>query len=319
MHIINTNAKIRDLVNATYQDPNGDIYRSGEVLLIDNKEYCIARYDGNGTILPVIGISDGIMRSYNMTNRLFINENAGTVSIDNTANRKLCQDGIMYDVSFSYIDQQGNEQMILSYDSQLAGIYDADGLHFYDGFTPKALTKQNQSYFGTLRLSKDFADSGLTSGKDYRIELISAMDIQLLSKDGSALFTNEDDSGKEIGTLYHELSIVAPSDTIPLGLHLADNGEIDFGTVSPVEDSTLSLVAFSVNHFSPFVICTFTEVDEPETKSITSSNSNTDSVDNSNIMFRVDGHIWIWLASAVVLAVGAALAVAFVIRKRKNL
>lgn len=318
IHITNTDAKIRDLMNTAYQDPNGDIYRFGEVVLIDNKKYCIARYDGSGTILPVIGMSDGVMRSYNMEGKQFASENDGEFSIDNTANRKLCQDGIMYDVSFSYTDQQGNEQMILSYDGQLAGIHNTDGLHLYDGFTPEALMKQDQSYFGTLRLSEDFADSGLTPGKDYRIEFISARDIQLLSKDGSPLFTNEDGSGKEIGTLYHEFSYTAPTGAISLGFHLADDGEIDFGTVTPVEDSDLSLITFPVDHFSPFIICTFTEVDEPKIKSITSSISNVGSVDNSNETRKDDGHVWIWLASVVFLAVGASLAVVFLVRKRKK-
>lgn len=314
IHITNTDAEIQDLMNATFLDSNGDIYRSGEVVLIDNKKYCIARYDGSGTILPVIGLSDGVMRSYDMNRRLFVSENDGECFIDNTANRKLCQNGIMYDVSLSYTDLQGNKQMILSYDGQLAGIYDTDGLHLYDGFTPEVLMKQDQSYFGTLRFSEDFADSGLIPGKDYRIELISTRDIQLLSKDGSPLFTNEDSSDKEIGTLYHELSITAPTDAISLGLHLAGDGEIDFGTVTPVEDSTLSLVTFPVNHFSPFIVCTFTEVDEPEIKSITSGISNVGSIANSN----VTGHVWIWLASVVVLAVGATLTVVFLVRKRKK-
>ena len=196
--------------------------------------------------------------------------------------------------------------MVLSYDGQLAGIYDTDALCLYEGFEPEILKKDDQSYFGTFQLDGGFVDNGLKAGKDYRIELISTKDIQLVDRDGSALFINADGSGKQIGTLYHELSITAPTDAISLGLHLADDGEIEFGAVAPVEGSTRSYVTFRVDHFSPFIICTFAEVNGPELKSITSGISHTDS------------RVWIWLAGGVVFAAGASVAAVFLIRKRKK-
>lgn len=248
---------------------------------------------------------------------MFTGENGGEYSIDDTPNRKIETDGIIYDVALYYKDSDGNDKMILSYGGKLAGVMEDNGLYMYDDFKAETLKKQEDTnLLGTIEVGKGFEELGLCSGTSYNIHLVGSQEIGFKSETGEALFTSKDTTNIKIGTLtqsfdFNVIPVSPTSDTHYIAVHTptltdsSSNTNAEFGTVDISEDKNTLTAIFSVSHFSPFTVYAFTEVEE-EIKTIVSEN-----------VEKPTNLTWVWITAPVAAVVASAIAGVVIYKKSR--
>ena len=336
--IMDTDFRITMLDDAVFTDSDGTKYRSGETVMIDGEKYCIGTYSGSGSILPVIGMDDGMMRQYDMASRMFEDSEGKQYSIMSIYGEFLRVDGILYTALTSYTDPDGTETKILCCEGKVAGQLTGDELRLYSDFLPENVTAEGPRYLGTVTPRVENEDIDLTVGKNYDVYLLGANDIQLQSGTGDPLLTSAESGKEKIGTVTQTFSVLSldlrpelfsgSADTRYAAIHLsnadgnsgmASDIEAEFGEVTLSSDGKQLGVSFEVSHFSPFVVYAFTEAEETEIKVITSSVSNVGGADDSSVTINGQpGHnlTWLWITFAV--AAGASVAAVFVTKKKKD-
>ena len=326
--------------DAIYIHTDGTEYRSGEVVRIDGQKYLIGEYSGDGSVLPVINLADGMMREYNMAKLQFEETDGIQTDYKQTERDVIRIDGILYEVPYSYTDSEGFLTKVLYYEGKPAGMIDDANVSLYSDLTPSNVQAAGSRYLGTVTPNTARGGFNLSIGTTYDAYLIGASSLQLLSGAGDPLFTASDSSNEKIGTvsqIYASNSLLlAPSlfsdpGTQYVAIHFSRDdlmnsimSDLDFGEVSPSSDGTQLEATFDINHFSPFVVYAFVEAQESEIKVITSSTSsisdvgNTDDsgVDDSNTTIPDDSRNWNWPVVAGVALVLAAAIMVFCLRKR---
>ena len=332
--IVDTDFKAAMLDDAVFTDADGTKYRSGEFVMIDGEKYCIGTYSGSGSILPVIGMDDGVMREYDMKSRMFEDSEGKQYSIMSIRGEFLRVDGILYTALTSYTDPDGTETKILGYKGKVAGQLTGDELKLYSDFLPEKVTVEDPRYLGTVTPRAENEEIDLSAGKKYDVYLIGANDIQLQSESGELLFTSAESGKGKIGTITQSFSLDLPpvlvSDSVNTqyaAIHLSDADgnsgmssdiEAEFGEVTLSSDGKQLDASFLVSHFSPFAVYAFTEAEEAEIKVITSSASNVGGADDPSV--TVDSQpsqnlTWLWITFA---AAGVSAAAIFGIKKKKD-
>ena len=330
--IVDTDFEVALLDDAIFTDADGTKYRSGEFVMIDGEKYCIGTYSGSGSILPVIGMDDGVMREYDMKSRMFEDSEGKQYSIMSIRGEFLRVDGILYTALTSYTDPDGTETKILCYEGKVAGQLTGDELSLYSDFLPEKVTVEGPRYLGTVTPRVENEEIDLSVGKNYDVYLIGANDIQFQSGSGELLFTSAESGKEKIGMVTQSFSLdLSPvlfsssANTQYAAIHLSDANdnsempsdiEAEFGEVTLSPDGKQLGVSFLVSHFSPFVVYAFMEAEEAEIKVITSSVFDVGGADDSSV--TVDGQsghnfTWLWITFVVV---GASVAVIFGIKKK---
>ena len=324
------------LRDAIYTHTNGTEYRSGEFVMIDEQEYCIGRYSGSGSVLPVISLSDGIMREYNMERLQFEETEGFQTNIQQTDDELIRIDGVLYSAPVSYTDANGSQSKVLYHEGKPAGMINDAGVSLYDDLTPTKVPTTGSRFLGTVTPDAEVNGFGLSVGKKYDVYLVGANDIQLLSGSGAPLFTEPGDARYEIGTVTQTFALDAldPLSSVfnnkigahYVAMHFGEEDpetwnveDLDFGKVDLSSNGHQLSVAYLAYHFSPFVVYAFTEAQELEIKVITSNTSGVSDVggaDASDVTIPSDDHTWLWITISAFIAIGAVVFVVYA-KKRK--
>lgn len=311
------------LADAIYTHTNGTEYRSGEFVLIDGEKYCIGKYDGEGSVFPMISLSDGVMRDFDMSTSQFKEKDGFRTNLKQTEDEFIRIDGVLYNTPVSYTNEDGTHTMVLYHEGKPAGMINEGLIQIYDDLTPAKAPAMGSRYLGSVTPDITLDGFNLSLGKKYDVYLIGANDITLRSGTGEALFTDIDGKRKKIGTVSQTFDIGtlgfsgSPFDDTDgiqyIALHLPDDEyanlkaeDLDFGAVRLSEDKTQLYASFSTYHFSPFAVYAIRESQEPEIKVIT-----TDVKVNSNNL------TWLWISIAAVVLVSASI-IFVVIKKKKS-
>ncbi|MBQ4564496.1 MAG: hypothetical protein IJA58_08435, partial [Lachnospiraceae bacterium] len=324
------------LADAIYTHTNGTEYRSGEIVLIDGEKYCIGKYDGEGSVLPMIRMSDGVMRDFDMTTSQFKEKDGFRTNLQQTEDEYIRIDGVLYNTPVSYTNEDGTHMMVLYHEGRPAGMINEGLIELYDDLTPTKAPSMGSRYLGSVTPDITLDGFNLSPVKKYDVYLIGANDITLRSGTGEALFTDIDGKREKIGTVSQTFDLGtlglsgSPFDDTDgiqyIALHLPDDEyanlrveDLDFGEVSLSEDKSQLYTSFSAYHFSPFAVYAVIEAQEPEIKVITtdsSSISNVGGADDSDVKVDSDNLTWLWVSIAAVVLVGAS--VVFVVIKKKK-
>lgn len=323
------------LADAIYTHENGTEYRSGELVMIDGKKYCIGKYKGEGSVIPVISLSDGMMRDFDMSTLRFKTEDGVQTNIQQTEDY-IRVDGVLYAAPVSYTNADGTHTTVLYHEGKPAGMVNEGLIQLYDDLSPTNALAKNSRYLGSVTPDNGLDSIELTTGKKYDVYLIGANDITLQSGTGEALFTASDGKKEGLGTVSQTFALgslsLTPSlfedssKTQYIALHLPDDDyanlkltNVDFGEISLSDDKSQLYTKFSIYHFSPFAVYAITEAQEPEIKVITtnsSSISNVGGADDSDVKSDSNNLTWLWISIAVIIVASAAIA--FVIIKKKK-
>lgn len=324
---------IRD---ALYTHFDGSQYRSGEIIMIDGQKYCIGEYDENGSVLPVISLSDGMMRRYDMANLQFEDTAGLQTQLQQTERDRVRIDGVLYDVPLSYTDPDGSRKEVLYREGKPAGMINDGLVWLYSDQTPDSVSAADSRYLGTVTPDNEQDIFGLSLDTKYDVYLVGANDIQLLSGAGDPLWIRDDDNG-ELGTLTQTFNLDAinltsmlftSAQTHYVALHFTgedltapDMVDMDIGQISLSSDGKQLGVTYTAYHFSPFVVYAFTQTQEPEIKVITSktaSISNIGGADDANVEKSDSGAVWIWLGVTAAVSVTASAIVLAFLKKRNR-
>ena len=330
------------LADAIYTHTDGTEYRSGELVMIDGQKYCIGEYSGSGSVLPVISLSDGLMRGYDMAKLQFEDAEGVQTQLLQTEGDVVRIDGVLYEVPLSYTNSDGAQTEVLYREGKPAGMINEGLISLYSDQTPDSAQTAGSRYLGAVTPEKEQEGFGLAIGTKYDVYLVGANDIQLQTGAGESLWVTAD-GGEKRGTLTQTFAmeslaltpvLFTSAQTHYVAIHFADDdfadlnvADLDFGETGLSSDGKRLGVTFGVYHFSPFVVYAFTEAREPEMKTITSNApdtpdtsgiSNVGGADGSNVKVSGDNTVWVWLGAAVaVLATGAVVALVF-LKKRNN-
>ena len=318
------------LRDALYTHSDGTEYRSGELVMIDDQKYCIGQYSGSGSVLPVISLSDGMMREYNMEKLQFEETEGFQTNIQQT-DEMIRIDGVLYSTPVSYTDANGSQTKVLYHEGKPAGMINDAGVSLYEDLTPANVPTTGSRFLGTVTPEAEVNGFGLSVGKKYDVYMVGAQDIQLVSGAGDPLWIQDGDS-RELGTVTQTFALsltsvpFASAQTHYVALHFAgeeltayDMVDMDIGQISLSSDGQQLGVTYLVNHFSPFVVYAFTEAQEPEIKVITSNTSDASDVggaDASGVTVSSDDHTWLWIAISAFVVIGAVVIVVYT-KKRK--
>lgn len=329
--------------NSIYTDYDGTEFKTGEVLLIDNYRYFIESCNNFTSTMSVIKMSDGTAWEYDMKTRSFVGRGDVSYTVDSTPNRKVSFDGVEFDVSFSFTIPSGSTTSILSHRGELAGQISGDDARFYDGYDPESRKDDPSGYLSRITLGeKGFPMFGLSAGFTYDLSVVGASEIHLQTEDGRIY---QKDSDTPLGFLSYTYELdydvfdLSKTEFVSIHIggweedmtfeqltlegfdeHLSISESVNVDPSIVDGDITRFASIMEINHFSPFIIYAFTEVEEPEIKSITSSTSNVGGADDSNVDTDVQPSAdltWLWIAVAVVVA-GGAVTVVLLIKKRKH-
>lgn len=324
------------LADAIYTHTNGTEYRSGEFVLIDGEKYCIGKYDGEGSVLPMISLSDGVMRDFDMSTSQFKENDGFQTNLQQTDDEFIRIDGVLYNTPVSYTNVDGTHMMVLYHEGKPAGMMNEGMIQLYDDLTPANAPTMGSRYLGSVTPDINLDGFNLSPGKKYDVYLIGANDITLWSGTGEALFTDNDGKREKIGTVSQTFDLgtldLSPSlfddvDEVQyMALHFSDDDytnldvvDLDIGEVSLSEDKSQLYTTFFTYHFSTFAVYAVREAQEPEIKEITtgsSSISNVGGVDDTDVKVDSNNLTWLWITIAAVLIVSAS--VIFVVIKKKN-
>lgn len=324
------------LADAIYTHTNGTEYRSGEIVLIDGEKYCIGKYDGEGSVLPMIRMSDGVMRDFDMSTSQFKEKDGFRTNLKQTDDAYIRIDGVLYHTPVSYTNEDGTHMMVLYHEGKPAGMINEGLIELYDDLTPTNAPVVGSRYLGSVTPDITLDGFDLTPGKKYDVYLIGANDITLRSGNGEALFTDNDGKREKIGTVSQTFDLVTlglsglpfdDTDEIQyIALHLPNDDyanlkveDLDFGEVVLSEDKSQLYTTFSTYHFSPFAVYAVREAQEPEIKVITTDSSSISDVggaDDTDVKVDSNDLTWLWISIAVVLLVGASII--FVVMKKKK-
>lgn len=327
------------LMNALYTHTDGTEYRSGEIVMIDGQKYCIGEYGGSGYILPVISLSDGMMREYNMR-KLMFEETTGFQTNILQIEEVIRIDGVLYTSPVSYTNANGLQTMVLYHDGIPAGTISNDLVSLYSDSTPANVETTGSRFLGSVTPDVELDGFGLSADTKYDVYMIGANDIRMQTGSGEPIFISSDD-GRKLGTLTQTFDLdslnLSPSlsaddsETYYVAMHFeqddpvaVDMADLDFGEVSLSPDDSQLFVAFQIDHFSPFVVYAFTEAQEPEIKVITSNASSVSDVggvddsgvDDSDTVIPDDDENWNRPVIAGVALVLAAAVMVFCLKKR---
>ena len=327
------------LANAIYTHTDGAEYRSGEIVMIDGQKYCIGEYSGNGSVLPVISLSDGMMCEYNMTKLQFEDTASVQTQLRQAEHDMVRIDSVLYDVPLSYINPDGSQTQVLYHEGMPAGMINEGSVRLYSDQTPSSVPTTGSRYLGTVTPDNEQGDFGLSLGTKYDVYLIGANDIQLQSGSGDPLRITVDGHEK-LGTLTQTFdlnsltlspSLFTSAETYFVAIHLTGDDftnpnviDLDFGETSLSPDGKRLGVTFSAYHFSPFVVYAFSKAQEPEIKAITSNTSSTSSIsdvggaDDSDVEISDDKAVWFWFGITVAVPATAAAIVLVFLKKRNS-
>ncbi|MBQ6814237.1 MAG: hypothetical protein IJP13_01725 [Lachnospiraceae bacterium] len=325
------------LADAIYTHTNGTEYRSGEFVLIDGEKYCIGKYDGEGSVLPMISLSDGVMRDFDMLTSQFKEKDGFRTNLKQTDDEFIRIDGVLYNTPVSYTNVDGTHMMILYHEGKPAGMINEGLIELYDDLTPTKASTMGSRYLGSVTPDINLDEFNLKPGKKYDFYLIGANDITLRSGTGEALFTDNDGKREKIGTVSQTFDLrtldLSPSlfdDTDEMqyiALHFSDDdytnlnvADLAFGEVSLSEDKSQLYTTFLTYHFSPFAVYAVREAQESEIKVImtdSSSISNVGGADDTDVKVDSNNLTWLWISIAAVLLVSAS-AVFVIIKKKKS-
>ena len=331
--------------DALYTHADGTQYRSGEMILIDGNKYCIGEYDEDGSVLPVISLSDGMLRRYNMTDLQFEDTAGLQTQLRQTEGDRVRIDGVLYDVPFSYTEADGSRREVLYREGKPAGMINEGVVWLYSDQTPDSMSAADSRYLGTVAPDREQDSLGLSLDTKYDVYLVGANDIQLLSGAGDPLWIRADDS-RELGTVTQTFDLETLGLTSVLftsvqthyvALHFTEDGltdpnmmDMDIGQISLSSDGKQLGVTFAAYHFSPFVVYAFTQAREPELKVITSvapdapdtpdtsAPSDVGGAEDPDVKASDDNTMWIWLGAAVALLIAGTVAVLLLLKKRNN-
>ena len=324
------------LADAVYTHTNGTEYRSGEFVLIDGEKYCIGKYDGEGSVLPMIRLSDGVMRDFDMTTSQFREKDGFRTNLQQTDDEFIRIDGVLYNTPVSYTNEDGTHMMVLYHEGKPAGMINEGLIELYDDLAPANAPAVGSRYLGSVSPDITLDGFNLSPDKKYDVYLIGANDITLRSSTGEALFTDNDGKREKIGTVSQTFDLGtlglsgSPFDDTDgiqyIALHLPDDDYtnlkveyLDFGEVILSEDKSQLYTSFSAYHFSPFAVYAVREAQDPEIKEImtgSSSISNVGGADDSDVKVDFNNLPWPWILMAVVLVV--SIFTLSVIIKKKN-
>ena len=324
------------LADAIYTHTNGTEYRSGEFVLLDGEKYCIGKYGGEGSVLPMIRLSDGVMRDFDMSTSQFKEKAGFQTNLQQTEDSFIRIDGVLYNTPVSYTNADGTHMMIIYHEGKPAGMMREGLIQLYDDLTPTNAPAMGSRYLGSVTPDINLDGFNLSPGKKYDVYLIGANDITLQSGTGEALFTDNDGKREKIGTVSQTFDLgtlgLSPSlfdDTVEtqyIALHFSNDdytnlnvADLDFGRVSLSEDKSQLYTTFLTYHFSPFAVYAVREAQEPEIKVITSGSSSISNVggaDDSDVEVDSNDLTWLWILIAVVLVLSAFAL--FVVTKKKN-
>ena len=316
------------LRDALYTHSDGTEYRSGEFVMIDGQKYCIGQYSGSGSVLPVISLSDGMMREYNMEKLQFEETDGFQTNIQQT-DELIRIDGVLYSAPVSYTDANGSQTKVLYHEGKPAGMINDAGVSLYEDLTPANVPTTGSRFLGTVTPEAEVDGFELSVGKKYDVYMVGAQDIQLVSGAGEPLWIQDGDS-RELGTVTQTFALSLTSvpftsaQTHYVALHFAGeeltaSNMMEIGRTSLSSDGRQLGVTYLVNHFSPFVVYAFTEAQEPEIKVITSNTSDVSDVggaDASGVKISSDDYTWLWIAISAVVVIGAVVFVVYA-KKRK--
>ena len=324
------------LADAVYTHTNGTEYRSGEFVLIDGEKYCIGKYDGEGSVLPMIRFSDGVMRDFDMSTSQFKEKDGFQTNLQQTDDEFIRIDGVLYNTPVSYTNEDGTHMMVLYHEGKPAGMINEGLIEFYDDLAPANAPAVGSRYLGSVSPDITLDGFNLSPDKKYDVYLIGANDITLRSSTGEALFTDNDGKREKIGTVSQTFDLGtlglsgSPFDDTDgiqyIALHLPDDDytnlkveDLDFGEVSLSEDKSQLYTSFSAYHFSPFAVYAVREAQDPEIKEIMTGSSsipNVGGADDADAKVDSNNLPWPWILMAVVLVV--SVFTLSVIIKKKN-
>ena len=87
-------------------------------LLIDGEKYCIGKYDGEGSVLPMISLSDGVMRDFDMSTSQFEEKDGFRTNLKQTEDEFIRIDGVLYNTPVSYTNVDGTHMMVLYHEGK---------------------------------------------------------------------------------------------------------------------------------------------------------------------------------------------------------
>ena len=273
-------------------------------------------------MLPMIRLSDGVMRDFDMTTSQFKEKDGFRTNLKQTEDEYISIDGVLYNTPVSYTNEDGTHTMVLHHEGKPAGMINEGLIELYDDLTPTNAPAVGSRYLGSVTPDMNLDGFDLTPGKKYDVYLIGANDVTLRSGAGEALFTDNDGKREKIGTVSQTFdlgklglsaSLFDETDkTQYIALHFPNDdytnlnvADLDFGEVSLSEDKSQLYTTFSTCHFSPFAVYAIRGAQEPEIKVITTDIK----VDSNDLT-------WLWISIAVVLVVSTSTV--FVVIKKKN-
>lgn len=311
------------LDDAIYTHNDGTEYRSGEIIMIDGQRYCIGKYSGNGALLPVISLSDGMMLEYNMTKLQFEDTDGVQIQLRQVDNDIVNIDGVLYDVPISYTNSDGSQIEVLYHEGIPAGYINEGLIWLYEDRTPETVPTKGSRYLGTVTPGDKLVDFGLSYGTEYDTYLIGANDIQLLSGSGDPIWISSGDN-YELGTLTQSFDLdtiglstelLTSSETCYVAIHFSEDDmsnlnimDMDFGDVTLSSDGIKLGVTYSVYHFSPFVVYAFSKAQEPAVKVITSNTPEASDNGADNVFDSMESdNNKLWIRIGIIVSVLAVV------------
>lgn len=292
-----------------YKQTDGTQYSPGEVVLIDGLKYCIGLRNDTGSVLPMIRLSDGVVRSYDMASRRFVGETGLKYTIEQPLNQKVIINDVYYDVALTYQDESNNKQTVFTYQDDVAGFVVGDeNFYLYSQYAPDNI-QQGTDYVGQFVNTKEpQRNFDLKTGVKYDVYRVCESDIKLLTETGNPILKSE----KPMGTLSYsfDLGVDWKEDESRklIAIHLTeDSSTIEnspFGEVTFSHDHFVPYATFSISHFSPFVVYAFTEAKDVEIKSITS---------NASLDLT-----WLWITIPVAVIAATVVIVVLLMKRKKD-